>query len=133
MRRDANARVRPVVHEDVLRQQGPRDAIGMWDVERHRSSPVRSVTRRGDGVRARVGKLDQTRRLAHALFPDAFDASAADDSRTLDCREQRGDGGRSIEPSPSLRRVRHFGLEGEGMRVRLPAGERRGHPLAYRR
>src|SRR5262245_58661400 len=72
--RHTDARVRPVVHDHVIREQRLRDAVGMWNVERNRASAPRRVARGSHLVTARIGKLDETRCLPHTLFTNCLDA-----------------------------------------------------------
>jgi hypothetical protein len=92
-------------------------------VERHRPAAVRWIERRRHGEASRLGELDQSRRLTHALLADVVDTRRANDARTLDCREQRRNRRRAVQPAPRMFRVFHVRLEPERPRVRLPPSE----------
>src|SRR6476469_3422173 len=125
MRRDADAGVRSVVHDDTVAEQGLRDAVRMWYIERAGASAPRCVTRRRDSVALRVGELDQARGLPNTFFADALDAGASNESRTFGGCKQSRNRRRSVQPAPSVLRVMHLRIERERMLVRLPPGERR--------
>src|SRR5215471_13338076 len=73
MWRDPNAGVRPVVHNDIAREQELRDLVGVRNIECHGPTTTISVSRGANGIPALVGQLDQPARLPSALGPHRVD------------------------------------------------------------
>src|SRR6185437_8652115 len=125
MRRNANARLGAIVHQDVARQQRLRDLVPVRHSEGDRAAAPLRVTRRVHRIATTVGERDEVLRLAHALGADGGNARATHESRPSERGVQRGDSRCAGEPAEGAGGVVHDIVERERMCVRLPARERR--------
>src|SRR5438105_8695285 len=125
VRPEAEARVRPVVADDLARRELRVHRLEVRYAEDDRPAAELRVARRGQLEARLVDELDEQRRLPHRVLADAVDSDLSDDLVARARRVVRGDDGRAGEEARSAGSRHHLRLECERPRVSLPARARR--------
>ena len=124
VRPEPQARVGPVVADDLARGELGVHGLEVGHAEDDRPAADRRLARRGELEAGRVDELDEQRRLAHRVGADPLDADLADDLVAGARGVVGGDVRRAGEEPRRAGRRLHLGLERERPRVTVPAGER---------
>src|SRR5438874_13320396 len=133
VRAEAQADVGAAVADDLARRQLAADGLVVVDAHGNRAAAPRGVARgpRLEPVPAK--QLEQERRLLERPLPDPGDPNLFDCVIAGRCGIEGGHVRRPGQEARGTLGVVLPRLEGEGPRVRLPAGQRRLEPLGQLR
>ena len=122
MRAEAQADIGTAVADDLARGQLAADCLVVVDAHRNRAAAARRITRGPRLEPVLVEELEQERRLLERALADPGDADLLDHVVACGGGVEGGHVGRPGQEARGAVRVVLPRLEGEGPRVRLPAG-----------
>src|SRR5580704_6135668 len=123
VRRDADAGVRAIIHEDLARQELPAHFVGVGTIDGDGAAAFRGVIRGIDAPTARLRAFKQSRGHGDGFGADGRDAGLVDDVQARLARVQSGNVRGAVEITERIfARVDGAGLECERTAVGDPAG-----------
>src|SRR6202790_5203885 len=126
MRRKTHACLRPIIDQNLPRQQFAAHLVGMRTIDRNRPGSFHGILRRIHSPSAQFRALHQPSSHAHRFRPNGLDSNRVQDIQPWLARVQRRNVRRAIEIAERiLARSDSAGLEVKGPLVRNPPRQRR--------
>ena len=124
MRREAHARLRAVIHQDIPRHKLPHHLLRVRAIQGNRAAALGWVARRVDAPAAGESPLDQPLSLPEGLFPNPLDADLGDHLEPRLASVERRDLRRPVHEAVGIfGEVNRPDFEIKRRLVRNPSGE----------